>query len=99
MSRHRISRRTMSRTTTLDRDPELEVDVRYTATPGEPETGPTYACGGTPASPPEVEIDFVTIAGCSTPVTLTTDEEERLLQYLLEHLDDDFDEPPYSEDY
>ncbi len=91
--------RSYDTTTTIDRDPELEVDVRYSVTPGEPETGPTYACGGTPATGPEIEIDFVTLAGNATPVILTADEEEKLLQYLLEHLDDDFDEPPYREDY
>lgn len=42
-------------TTTLevgdaDGGPEYEVEVTYTVTPGEPETGPTYACGGTPAN-------------------------------------------------
>lgn len=33
-----------------DGGPEYEVEVSYTVIPGEPETGPSYACGGTPAS-------------------------------------------------
>ncbi len=33
----------------------VECVAVYTVTPGEKETGPTYDCGGTPASPPEVE--------------------------------------------
>jgi hypothetical protein len=37
-------------------DAAIEVEVTYSVTPGHPETGPTYACGGTPAEPAEVEI-------------------------------------------
>ncbi len=33
-----------------DGGPEYEVEVSYTVIPGEPETGPSYACGGTPES-------------------------------------------------
>jgi DnaJ-class molecular chaperone len=33
----------------------VEYEVEYEVSPGEPERGPTYDCGGTPASPPEVE--------------------------------------------
>lgn len=40
---------------------ERDVLVTYTVTPGCPETGPSYACGGTPAFPPEVEIERVEI--------------------------------------
>lgn len=35
---------------------EIACEIVYTVTPGEPERGPSYACGGTPASPPEVDI-------------------------------------------
>ena len=35
---------------------EIACDVVYTVTPGQPERGPTYACGGTPAEPAEVDI-------------------------------------------
>lgn len=40
---------------------EREVRITYTVTPGEPETGPSYACAGTPAEPPEVEIERVEV--------------------------------------
>lgn len=30
--------------------------VGFNFTPGRPATGPTYACGGTPAEPPEFDI-------------------------------------------
>lgn len=33
-----------------DGGPEYEVEVSYVVYPAEPETGPSYACGGTPAS-------------------------------------------------
>lgn len=35
-------------------DWKVEVEANYT--PGAPETGPSYACGGTPADPDEVEV-------------------------------------------
>lgn len=40
----------------------LEVEVRLSGTyvPGYPETGPTYACGGTPAEPAGLEDVTVT---------------------------------------
>jgi hypothetical protein len=34
--------------------PTFEIDYRYT--PGAPEQGPSYASGGQPADPPEVEF-------------------------------------------
>lgn len=38
---------------------EGEVDVIYTVTWGAPGTGPTYACGGTPPDPDEVEVQEI----------------------------------------
>jgi hypothetical protein len=35
---------------------EIEVDIVYTYTPGHPARGPSYASGGEPADPPEVEF-------------------------------------------
>jgi DnaJ-class molecular chaperone len=37
----------------------VEYECEFTVSPGEPERGPTYDCGGTPASPPEVESKAV----------------------------------------
>ena len=34
--------------------PKFEIECEYT--PNEAETGPTYACGGTPASPAQIEF-------------------------------------------
>jgi hypothetical protein len=55
---------------------EAELVVTYSVTPGRPETGPTYSCGGTPAEPDEVEI--VSIKHNGQPVTLSDEEEEAL---------------------
>lgn len=40
---------------------ERDVLVTYTVTPGCPETGPSYACGGTPAFPAECQIERVEV--------------------------------------
>lgn len=40
-------------------DPEIECVIYFTFSPGQPERGPTYACGGMPAEPAEVELDHV----------------------------------------
>lgn len=37
-------------------DEEIPLLVTFNWTPGYPATGPTYACGGTPEEPPEVEL-------------------------------------------
>lgn len=36
-----------------------ELRIHYLFTPGCPETGPSYASGGEPASGPEIELDYV----------------------------------------
>lgn len=40
-------------------DTETELLIHYTFTPGCPEQGPSYASGGEPAEPPEIELDRV----------------------------------------
>lgn len=35
---------------------EIEVEITYRFTPGRPARGPSYASGGEPADPPEVEF-------------------------------------------
>jgi hypothetical protein len=37
------------------------VDIDFTFLPGAPERGPTYACGGTPADPAEIEMVKATL--------------------------------------
>ena len=40
-----------------------EVEITYSYSPGRPEQGPSYACGGEPAEGPEIEIIGVTHGG------------------------------------
>lgn len=44
----------------------VEYEVQYEVSPGEPERGPSYDCGGTPASPPEIESKTVYFVGKRT---------------------------------
>jgi hypothetical protein len=55
---------------------EVELVVTYSVTPGQPERGPSYACGGTPAEPAEVEIISVKLDG--EEELLTADENDAL---------------------
>ena len=77
-------------------DDEREVTVEFTVIPGRPETGPTYACGGTPAEPPEIEIVAIVHNGAAIGVAgglgINTDEEEKIILWLTENFEDD-DEP------
>lgn len=51
-----------------DCGPDFDIEVSFTVTPGEPETGPSYACGGTPASPAEIDdIRLETVNGKPAP--------------------------------
>lgn len=51
-----------------DCGPDFDIKVSFTVTPGEPETGPSYACGGTPASPAEIDdIRLETVNGKPRP--------------------------------
>lgn len=77
---------------------ELELVVTYNMTPGCPEQGPTYSCGGTPADPPEVEIVSVTHEGRDFP--LSDEEEEALLDQAYERAESDWaDEAAAAADY
>jgi hypothetical protein len=67
---------------------EIELVVTYSMTPGRPEQGPTYACGGTPAEPPEVEI--VSVKHNGQPFKLTDDEEEALADEAFARCMDDW---------
>ena len=66
---------------------EVELVVTYSVTPGFPETGPTYSCGGTPAEPDEVEI--VSIKHNGKPITLSDEEEEALWEMAIGRAGDD----------
>ena len=40
----------------FDGENDVELSILYEYTPGAPERGPTYDCGGTPAESPEVIV-------------------------------------------
>lgn len=77
-------------TGTEDDADDFEVEVVYTFSPGCPEQGPSYACGGQPADPPEVDIqgayrfDDKTLAR-GEEVTLSDADEKRIHQWLIEN--------------
>lgn len=76
----------------------IDLRVTYSVTPGCPEQGPTYSCGGQPAEPDEVEIIAVKHNG--QPFTLSDDEEDALLQQAIERVADDMaDEAAAEADY
>jgi hypothetical protein len=61
-------RGTYSQQVSIDVDgTEVLVDVRYFYTPGSPEQGPSYASGGQPAEPPDIEIENVTVNSLPVP--------------------------------
>ena len=55
---------------------EVPVEVTYSVTPGAPERGPTYACGGQPAEDGEVEVTDAKLA--DGEADLTEDEWDSL---------------------
>jgi hypothetical protein len=79
MARYRTQ--TYSTGWNLADDQETEVTVVFTYTPGAPEQGPTYDCGGTPADPDVIEIQSVTDES-GKAVELQDAEEERLIDWI-----------------
>ena len=59
---------------------EVELVVTYSVTAGRPETGPSYACGGTPAEPDEVEI--ISVKHNGQPITLSDEDQRALVAFL-----------------
>lgn len=62
-------------------DGDGEMTVAFTFTPGQPETPPSYDCGGEPAYGPEIEIDSVEGA----PVGII--DEDKIADWLAENWD------------
>lgn len=81
---------------TLTRSSGQEVSVRYHVTSwGAPATPPTYASGGDPPDPMEIEIDDATDAETGDAVTLSEGETEAVYRAIL----DDPPEPDIPEDW
>ena len=64
---------------------DLEVSVEGTYTPGSPATGPTYSCGGTPADPPDFEIECVTVQIGNETVDLTDALTDNQREAIINH--------------
>ena len=64
---------------------ETGVDVTYNYTPGRPARGPSYASGGEPADPPEVEFVKAVLTGAK----LDKDLQERLDEWAEDLLQGD----------
>jgi hypothetical protein len=63
--------------------PEIEIEFEYT--PGEPERGPTYSCGGTPASADEISfVSAKLIDGAGLDPT-----QEQVTNWAVDYLDSD----------
>ena len=75
---------------------EAEVECSYTVTFGRPETGPSYASGGEPADPDEVDdVQILTVDGKPWPVDMSygyrtqAQDHEMLVDKLLsDHYDE-----------
>jgi hypothetical protein len=64
MSKHTITTELEVTVSAYGIDPETfypEVQIEFGYTPGYPEIGPSYASGGEPATPDEIEIHSVTV--------------------------------------
>jgi len=65
---------------------EGDIEVTYTITPGRPATGPSYASGGEPAEPPEVELIEVKVDGV---VHAETPWDDWLAVFIMENHEED----------
>ncbi len=82
----------------LDED-ETPVMVEYTYLPGAPEQGPSYASGGQPADPPEIDIVNMFDKATGAKIVVTEAEFEKFHEWLLEnHIDDGADPDDLRDD-
>ena len=62
---------------------------------GAPERGPSYACGGTPAEPPEFEVDIVSLhedhGGRESPQIPLTDDLRETIETAIRADDSEVD--------
>ena len=70
---------------TNGQDWECEYFITYNYTPGRPEQGPTYSCGGTPADPAEVEVVDIELTVGDFD---TKREKDEALDWANEYLQD-----------
>jgi hypothetical protein len=66
---------------------EGEVEVEFEYTPGSPGTGPSYACGGTPPDPAELEVVRIVKIDGRKPELYAVPKET--LDTLIDHIECD----------
>lgn len=74
---------------------DIEVECDYTYLRGEPATGPTWGCAGTPGWGPEIEItearwklDHEQWSVCPAWVTDALADDDRIFDLLVMHAED-----------
>ena len=85
---------------------EADVECSYTVSWGAPAQGPSYASGGQPADPDEIDdIRILTVDGTPWPVDLTSggymsaaEQHDMLAEKLLSDCYDDMLEAAYEAD-
>jgi hypothetical protein len=82
----------------LHDEDETPVMVEYSYLPGAPEQGPSYASGGQPADPPEIDIVNIFIKATGDKIGVTEAEFEKFHELLLENHVDDGPDPDDARD-
>jgi hypothetical protein len=90
--------RTFTQQLTHPNNDEILMCVEYTYTPGAPEQGPSYASGGQPADPPEVEIVNCWNQATGKAAELTREDHALTCELLIENHVDDGPDPDDARD-
>ena len=78
---------TYTTTHSFDGENDVELRILYEYAPGAPERGPSYDCGGEPATDPEIDVLGIMVDGiASTPDQWDqVIENERLYDEMMAH--------------
>ena len=90
--------RTFTQQLTHPNNDEILMCVEYTYLPGAPEEGPSYASGGQPADPPEIDIVNIFIKATGDKIGVTEAEFEKFYELLLENHVDEGPDPDDARD-
>ena len=90
--------RTFTQQFTHPYNDEILMCVEYTYTPGAPEQGPSYASGGQPADPPEVEIVNCWDQATGASMILVDNELVEIEDLLIENHVDEGPDPDDARD-
>jgi len=93
-----VKPRTFTQQFTHPYNDEILMCVEYTYTPGAREQGPSYASGGQPADPPEVEIVNCWNQATGASMILVDNELSEISDLLIENHVDDGPDPDDARD-